>query len=139
METGTSQLERHQGHRGLVVLVLVLLAAMAVAAFSAFRHSIVYDFTPTQVLSKQGQDVRVEGTVVPGSVHFAPQHNEVTFKLTDSRSTVPVDFVGAVPDTLKGNGQAIAQGTLRTSGVFQAVNVTAKCPSKFQTKQAAAG
>jgi cytochrome c-type biogenesis protein CcmE len=115
----------------------VLLAGMAclgVAAalvLSAFSDSLVYFYSPSDVVAKQiGPDrrIRLGGLVEPGSV--ARQGATVDFRVTDGQHAIAVHYQGALPD-LFGEGQGVvAEGRLQ-HGRFEASTVLAKHDEKY--------
>ncbi len=111
-----------------------MLAVVGVFAYSTFARSVVYYRTPTEVLAAPGERVRLAGTVVPGSIVSSAAEGKVSFRATDGASTLLVVFEGAVPDTLKDEAEAVAEGSLGPDGVFRADKLFAKCPSKFQSE-----
>ncbi|MGE4552036.1 MAG: cytochrome c maturation protein CcmE [Desulfovibrionaceae bacterium] len=52
----------------------------------------------------------------------------------DPARGLPVDFTGAVPDTFAPGVEVILKGSL-DGGVFEAVQMTTKCPSKYEEKR----
>lgn len=141
IETGTSvppeppDLERRPRRTPLLVLLgVVVLAVVGVFAYSTFARSVVYYRTPTEVLAAPGEQVRLAGTVVPGSIRSSAAEGTVSFRATDGASTLQVVFEGAVPDTLKDEAEAVAEGSLGPDGVFRADKLFAKCPSKFESE-----
>jgi cytochrome c-type biogenesis protein CcmE len=115
----------------------VLLAGMAclgVAAalvLSAFSDSLVYFYSPSDVIAKQiGPDrrIRLGGLVEPGSV--ARQGATVDFRVTDGQHAIAVHYQGTLPD-LFGEGQGVvAEGRLQ-HGRFEASTVLAKHDEKY--------
>ena len=73
------------------------------------------------------------GDVVVGSIE---RHAEgvVTFVIDYEGESLPVRYVGRgpVPDTLVDRAQAVAEGTLKGDGTFEATLVQAKCASKYE-------
>lgn len=118
----------------LVLLGVAVLGVFTTLGVTMFSHSVTYYRTPTEVLAEVGQHVRVSGTVVPGSIAVDTAAGTVTFQVTDQTSTVPVVFTGPRPDTLRDDGQAVAEGELGPDHVFHADTLFAKCPSKFEAK-----
>ena len=86
----------------------------------------------------QQKRLRVNGYVLPGSI-VREDHN-VRFVLVEHEGAanegmhLPVVYVGAdtLPDTFKEHSQALADGKLDASGVFQATHIQAKCASKYE-------
>ncbi len=74
---------------------------------------------------------RLNGTVVPGSI----QQDGLTtaFTLTDGSTEIEVVTEVAVPDTFKNRSEVIARGSY-DGETFHAIEVLAKCPSKFKAR-----
>jgi cytochrome c-type biogenesis protein CcmE len=49
-----------------------------------------------------------------------------------TRQRVSVNYVGAKPDLLRGEAQAIMTGKLGDDGVFYADELLLKCPTKYE-------
>jgi cytochrome c-type biogenesis protein CcmE len=125
-------LERKPARTPLVVFGLLVVGILVVSGFTMFTRSVVYYRTPTEVLADPGHRVRVSGTVVRGSIASSPESGSVSFLVTDGSTRLRVVYAGIAPDTLKAGAQAVAEGSLRSDGVFHADVLFAKCPSKFQ-------
>jgi cytochrome c-type biogenesis protein CcmE len=83
--------------------------------------------------------VRVAGFVAPNSIVKNDQTQVLHFTITDSTLSMPVVYGGTVPDIFRAGVQVVVEGRLGTGGVFQAQNLLAKCPSKFQSATPAPG
>jgi cytochrome c-type biogenesis protein CcmE len=118
-----------------VFLGIVVLLVLGSLGYTMLSRSVVYYRTPTEVLAAPGEQVRLSGRVVDGSVRVDAANGVVTFVVADRTSQVPVRFEGAAPDTLEGGANAVAEGTLGTDGTFHAKTLLAKCPSKFSSKE----
>jgi cytochrome c-type biogenesis protein CcmE len=127
-------LERPRRRLPFLVLGLAGLAAFLGLGISAFQGSVVYYLTPTEALDATGEDIRVSGTVVPGSIVFDSARGTVSFLVTDGTTDMPVVFEGAAPDTLKDEAEAVAEGVVQPDGTFQAVRLFARCASKFESE-----
>jgi cytochrome c-type biogenesis protein CcmE len=91
--------------------------------------------------------VRVHGYVSPGSIQRDVEAKAVTFAVQQDpphaagmqADGLAVRFATLeLPDLFKDGAEVVVEGELRGSGhtaVFEATNVLAKCPSKFQAKQ----
>ncbi len=90
-----------------LMLVSLMLAGVGVAvAFgvTAFKENIMLFHSPTDVVTgavQPGQAFRIGGMVVEGSVKRSEVDLAVKFKLTDHGETVPVSFVGILPDLFR--------------------------------------
>ena len=125
--------ERRRARLPFLAMGLIAIALLGALGYAMFTRSVVYYRTPTEVLHAPGAHVRLSGTVVAGSISNDISAGTVAFDVTDGRSTVPVVFHGAPPDTLRDGGQAVAEGALGADGMFVAQRLFARCPSKFQT------
>jgi cytochrome c-type biogenesis protein CcmE len=128
---------RHRPSR-LPVLALALLAVGALAwlAADAFRESVVYYLTPSEVEDASSQDrFRLAGLVVDDSVR-RDATGTLHFEVTDGDATVAVRFDGRVPDSLGGGVEAVAEGRIGPDGVFEAETVLTRCASKFESEHA---
>lgn len=76
-------------------------------------------------------DVRVNGTVVPGSIEA--QGLTTAFTITDGGTEMPVVTEQPLPDAFKDRSEVVARGSFDGSR-FLADEVLAKCPSKFKAK-----
>lgn len=74
---------------------------------------------------------RLNGRVVPGSIEQSGL--TTSFTLTDGSTDIPVVTEVAVPDTLKNRSDVVATGSY-DGDTFTAVQVLAKCPSKFKAR-----
>ena len=75
---------------------------------------------------------RLNGTVVPGSIER--DGLTTSFALTDGSTEIGVVTDVAVPDTLEDRSEVVARGSFDGS-TFSAVEVLAKCPSKFKARK----
>jgi cytochrome c-type biogenesis protein CcmE len=95
-----------------------------------------------------GQAARVHGFVVPGSIERDVTAQQVSFRVQETAphaggsadGALPVIFTSLeTPDLFKDGAEVVVEGRLSgAAGTFHASNVLAKCPSKFEGKQAQA-
>lgn len=113
----------------LIIAGLAGLAAWAITSPGA----LAYYKTPTEAAAEGAttRTLRVGGRVGDLDRDGAV----VTFKLGDGSNEVPVVYRGDVPDTLKEQTDAVAEGSLRSDGTLVATRVQAKCSSKFVTEE----
>ena len=98
-------------------------------------NATAFYMTPTE-LQEMGatpadEGYRLNGTVVPGSIE--QDGLSTSFKLTDGDTEIDVVTDVAVPDTFKDRSEVVARGSYDGS-TFTAVEVLAKCPSKFKAR-----
>ena len=118
------------GGSAVFVAVLALLFwAMSTPNATAFY------LTPTELLHRGSTPIdesyRLNGTVVPGSIER--DGLTTTFTVTDGTNEIDVTTDAAVPDTFKDRSEVVARGSYDGS-TFTAIEVLAKCPSKFKAR-----
>jgi cytochrome c-type biogenesis protein CcmE len=119
----------------LIIGGLVVAVAVGFLFFRAFQDSAATYYTVTQILNSgnatANKIVRVNGDVATGSLKQIPGDLNVTFSVSDGAKTLPVVYRGSVPDTLQEGNPVVIEGSLDTSGVFEAKTLMVKCPSKY--------
>jgi len=124
-----------------MIMVFAGLATAGVAAtlvVNAFRSNLVFFFTPSQIAADEAprnRSFRVGGLVETGSVHR--DGTRVDFMVTDTAKSVPVSFVGILPDLFREGKGVVAQGKLESDGVFHASEVLAKHDENYMPPEAA--
>jgi len=132
-----SAARRRPGARWLVGACLVAVALVCVGA--AFRGTLVYSRDPGQVVRTHvpaGQQVRVSGTVVPGTL--VEQDGGATFTLEGGGSRLPVHAQEAPKGSFREGQQAVVEGTLATDGTLTATSVMTKHDNTYKAKPSAA-
>ena len=125
-----------------LVLVAAGLAAVGLATalvLTAFKKNLVYFYTPTQIATNEAphnRAFRIGGLVEAGSLRR--EGTTVHFLVTDTARTVPVDYVGILPDLFREGKGVVAQGRLGEDGVFHASEVLAKHDENYMPPEAAA-
>ena len=114
----------------------VLLAASAGLVSYAFRDSIVFFFSPTELMAHQhspDQLLRVGGLVMTGSLKRG-QGKTSTFEVTDGKDSIPVTYTGVLPDLFAEGQGVVAEGHM-VGGTFKATEVLAKHDAKYMPKE----
>ena len=117
--------------------LLVSVGAIAALVFNAFQSNLVFFYSPSQVAAKEAPNnrtFRLGGLVESGSVKR--EGVAVNFVVTDTAKTVPVRYVGILPDLFKEGKGVVAQGQLE-GGVFVAREVLAKHDENYMPPEAA--
>ena len=120
---------------------LATLGIAAALVLNAFRSNLVFFFSPTQVTAReapQGRPFRIGGLVEAGSLRREPSSLTVRFRVTDTAQTIPVAYIGLLPDLFKEGKGVVAQGTLGSDGVFRATEVLAKHDENYMPPMAKA-
>lgn len=131
--------------RNLILLGVLVAIAAAVGALImfSFKDAAVYAKSVDQLVAAKdqlaGRRVRVEGILVHGSLLKRDNPCEYRFKLQKNGATLDVRYPQCVvPDTFRDRPEAdvgvTAEGELAKDGTFEATQIMAKCPSKYEEK-----
>ena len=119
-------------------LVIVATLAGLVVWAMARPGSTAYYLSPTELAAgadgagaRNHTDVRLNGTVVPGSIE--KDGLSTTFLITDGTTEVTVATDRPLPDAFMDRSEVVALGSM-TRNTFVASEVLAKCPSKFKAR-----
>ena len=125
-----------------LILIAACGAVLALALgliLSAMSGSIVFFRSPAEVAAQgvaPGTRFRLGGLVKDGSVKRGPDQN-VEFAVTDTNTTVPVQYRGLLPDLFREGQGIVAEGTLDVGGVFRADTVLAKHDENYMPREVA--
>jgi len=120
----------------LIVALLLVASGTAVLISVAFRSSITFFVTPSELIAKGGldtRDLRIGGLVQDGSVQRSG--DEVRFRVTDLKNAVEVHYVGILPDLFREGQGIVAEGRMK-GNVFEANQVLAKHDEKYMPPEA---
>jgi cytochrome c-type biogenesis protein CcmE len=125
-----------------MVLIGSALGVLALALglmLSAFRDSIVFFNSPTDVVEKAikpGTRMRLGGLVRTGSIARG-ENLAVRFDITDGKNTIAVAYQGLLPDLFREGQGVVTEGTLEPFGTFRADSVLAKHDETYMPKEVA--
>jgi cytochrome c-type biogenesis protein CcmE len=126
--------------RGLLIgLGVGVLSIAAVLMLFAFRQSIVFFHTPSDVAEHKiapGMRFRLGGLVQQGSVQRGTG-THVAFTVTDTLQSVPVTYEGILPDLFREGQGVVAEGILGADGKFTADSVLAKHDETYMPPEVA--
>ena len=111
----------------IIALAVVLLAGSTGLIGYAMRDGINFFRSPSQVYETppvEGEVFRIGGLVEDGSLQRG-QGETITFKVTDTKSSVPVSYTGVLPD-LFAEGQGMVGTGSMVAGTFVATEILAK-------------
>jgi len=125
--------------------VIVVLIIFGYFAFGGLGRSLVYFWTPTELLAEgdaaYGTSVRLGGMVVPGSVEWNPDTRELRFQLADEGGTIEVYNAGIPPQMFLEAAErkepigAVVEGTLTREHLFRATNLMVKHSEEYRAPQ----
>lgn len=130
---------RKQRRLYFVFLGMLALGAATALVLTAINDTLVYFYTPTDILAKHvGPDrrLRLGGLVEQGSV--VKQGETVRFTVTDLTASLPVTYTGVLPDLFREGQGVVALGKLQPDGIFIAQEVLAKHDENYMPPDMAA-
>jgi cytochrome c-type biogenesis protein CcmE len=124
--------------RKFVVAVALLVAGFVVLFGIGLKGSLVYYLTVGEFLDGRrtdlGENFRVNGNVVPGSIRRTPGILGASFVMTDGSRELRVVYSRETPDTFVDGSEVVVEGSLQPDGTFAATTLLAKCPSKYEAQ-----
>jgi cytochrome c-type biogenesis protein CcmE len=123
-----------------LVVGLVLLGSATALVLSAFQDSLVFFYSPTDLLAKPqaaGRDVRLGGLVEKGSVVREGDGLTIRFRVTDLKKSLLVAYKGVLPDLFREGQGVVVEGRLLPDGSFRASEVLAKHDEKYMPPEVA--
>lgn len=133
----------HPIRKKRLTIVLFLLVGLSVAVALttyALRQNINLFYDPSQISAGEAPvDVRIRagGMVEEGSVVRDPESLKVEFLVTDFNASVPVEYVGILPDLFAEGQGIVAMGRLDSKGRFVADQVLAKHDENYMPPEVA--
>lgn len=123
----------------VVLLALLGLGTAAALTLSAFEENIVFFYSPSDLEARPPGDrsVRIGGLVAEGSIDKQADGLTTVFKVTDMSATVPVRYVGILPDLFREGQGVVAEGRLGPDGVFVAREVLARHDENYMPPEVA--
>ena len=127
----------------IAVSVIFLVAGFAVLFGVGFKGNLVYYLTVSEYLKKSGtsdlgENFRINGNVVPGSIEKRSGVLGARFVMTDGSNRLPVLYAKETPDTFVDGSEVVVEGSMGADGIFAAHTLLAKCPSKYEAQNRAA-
>jgi cytochrome c-type biogenesis protein CcmE len=135
----------------IIISLLIIAGATGYLLVGTMGNSeaLTYFHNVDEVIAKphdfRDQKIRIGGHVLPGSIaqkkgtleyRFEVKPVEAMMKFPETRGkTVTVAFTGIVPDTFKDDAECIVTGKLGADGTFNATELIAKCPSKYEAAE----
>jgi cytochrome c-type biogenesis protein CcmE len=130
---------RKQKRLSVIAGALAFLGAATALTFYALGQKASFFYMPAELQAatlEPGQRIRLGGLVEKGTI-MRGQGTEVAFSVTDKESSVPVTYVGILPDLFREEQGVIAEGSFSPSGVFVADSVLAKHDETYMPKEVA--
>ena len=117
------------------VTVVVLAGAFTALLATTLKDNLQYYKYVDEVVAApqefKGKNLQIHGYVVPGSIGQKPNSLDYRFDLHRNGKVIRAYYTGVVPDTFKDDAEVVLTGHLTPDG-FEATDMTAKCPSKYE-------
>ena len=130
---------RKQRRGVLIAAGVAVLSLAAILVMFAFRSSIVFFHTPSDIADNKvqaGHRFRLGGLVEKGSV-VRGIGSAVKFVVTDTLKSVPVSYSGILPDLFREGQGVVAEGRIEPDGHFAADSVLAKHDETYMPPEVA--
>ena len=100
---------------------VIIAAAVVSLSFLNLGENLVYFYTPEEAYAKgselDGQNIKVGGMVMPGSVVWQPEQLALSFTMTDMKGhEIKVQHQGTPPDMFKEGQGVVVEGRLGDQG-----------------------
>lgn len=120
-----------------VLAVLAVAVAVSTALIGyGMRDGINLFRSPSQVLAappSEAETFRIGGLVEAGTL-VRGQGSTIRFSVTDGAASVPVTYVGILPDLFKEGQGTVATGRL-VNGTFEATEILAKHDERYMPRE----
>ena len=121
----------------LIAAALVVVGAAAGIALYALTDSIVFFYSPSEVVQKAvqpGARLRVGGLVKADSLIKLSGEN-VAFVVTDGANELTVAYQGLLPDLFREGQGVVAEGVLEAPGQMRAETILAKHDERYMPRE----
>ena len=129
---------RKKQRLGLLALGMAALGGATVLVLSAFNDNLLFLYSPSELKAKAiaaDRRVRIGGLVEPHSLSRGADGRSISFRISDGADDVAVVYQGLLPDLFREGQGAVAEGKLRTDGVFAASSVLAKHDENYMPRE----
>lgn len=123
----------------LIGIAVAILTGSGLLMMFAMRDNIVFFHTPTEMLAgkvAQGTRTRIGGLVERDSLLRHGNGLDVSFRVTDGNSSIPVAYSGILPDLFREEQGVVAEGRL-ADGKFLADSILAKHDENYIPREVA--
>jgi cytochrome c-type biogenesis protein CcmE len=130
---------RKRKRLAILVAGLVALGGATAMVLAAFRDSLVFFYSPSELVAKPGLAdgrIRIGGLVENQTVVHA-DGSRVSFRVTDGKTDIAVKYDGMLPDLFREGQGVVAEGRIQ-DGVFVANTILAKHDEKYMPPEVAA-
>ncbi len=121
-----------------VSVAAMLLIAAGALAFVALRQTADMFYSPSRIAEQgppqTGKRIKVGGFVEIGSLVYRDDAS-MEFNIVEGADTIHVSYVGVAPDLFREGSGAIATGSFREDGIFEATYLLAKHDENYVPRE----
>jgi cytochrome c-type biogenesis protein CcmE len=112
----------------------VIALALGYMIWAGVTQSVVYFVTPSELQAAPvpGKAYRLGGLVERGTLKWDPATLDLTFRVSDGKTALPVRHRGAPPDLFGEGRGAVVEGQWTPEGYFKATHIMAKHSEEYQ-------
>jgi cytochrome c-type biogenesis protein CcmE len=112
----------------------VIALALAYLIWAGVTQSVVYFVTPSELQAApvSGKAYRLGGLVARDSLTWDPSTLNLTFSVSDGKTTIPVRHRGAPPDLFGEGRGAVVEGQWTGEGYVKATHIMAKHSEEYK-------
>ncbi len=122
----------------IVFTALVVFGAATALVLAALDENLDHFRSPSQLIAEPPapeRGIRLGGLVEEGSVERSDDGLSVTFRITDLAESVPVSYVGILPDLFREGQGVVTTGSMQSDGTFAAREVLAKHDENYMPRE----
>lgn len=122
----------------IVFTALVVFGAATALVLAALDENLDHFRSPSQLIAEPPapeRGIRLGGLVEEGSVERSDDGLSVTFRITDLAESVPVSYVGILPDLFREGQGVVTTGSMQSDGIFAAREVLAKHDENYMPRE----
>ena len=123
-----------------VGLALTGIVLATVFTLRAMKDNMMFFIPVTEVVAGEypaDRNFRVGGLVVDNSVHREPGSLAMSFRVTDMRCELPVNYTGVLPDLFREGQGVVAHGRMGDGETFLADKILAKHDENYMSPEVA--
>jgi cytochrome c-type biogenesis protein CcmE len=124
----------NKGQKKILIGSLAIVGAIVFLVYTGIKETSVYFLTVSEasVQGKPGQDLRIGGKVLSGSIKKDDDALGAHFFITDEKEKIPIQYRGTLPDMFQDAAAVVVQGKFDSSGLFKAHTLLTSCPSRYE-------
>lgn len=117
----------------------VAAGALAFLVWGNLEENVVYYWSPSELVEHGDKaleaTVRLGGLVVPASVDWKPETQQLAFQITDGSQTIPVQCTGAPPQMFREGIGVVVEGQMQLDGIFRTDRVMVKHSNEYRAPE----